>query len=57
MQAERCVKAGVEYDAEEQSKSRRRKQSSSVQNTTEGQGSKAAEVSICMSLALPKVAL
>ena len=46
VQIERCRQAGVEYDAEEQTKSRSRRQSSSVQNTSEGQGSKAAEVSL-----------
>ena len=44
VQAKRCSEAGVEYDAEEQTKSRSRRESSSVQNTSEGQGRHAAEV-------------
>lgn len=50
MQAGQCHNAGVEYDAEEQTKSRSRRESSSVQNTTEGQGRHAAEVWLCQGL-------
>ncbi len=44
VQVERCVKAGVDYDAKEQSQSRRQKRISSVQATEEGQGVAAADV-------------
>ena len=42
-----CEQQGVEYDAEEKTRSKHRKQISSYQNADEGQGASAHQVSGC----------